>query len=148
MTNTSATQSVWNPWHELNTTFDDALQRLFGIVPEFTPMNDYPPVNVWKDESKVVISAKLPGARLEDIDITIRHETLNLKCKLDAMTVPEGAVMKKQERLSGSFSRAFSLPFPVDEDAVEATYQNGILNITLPKAKSEQPRKIAIKSEN
>ena len=139
-----ARQSVWTPWHELNNTLNGGLEALLGLLPEFRPQYDYPPVNVWKGENLIKMSIKLPGVKLEDIDISLKHDTLTIKCALPAETMPEGYVARRQERINGSWQRSFSLPFAVDADAIEANYKDGILAITLPKAKTEMPRKISV----
>ena len=139
-----ARQSVWTPWHELNNTLNGGLEALFGLIPEFRPQFDYPPVNVWKGENLIKMSVKLPGVKLEDIDISLKHDTLTIKCALPAETMPEGYVARRQERVNGSWQRSFSLPFAVDAEAIEANYKDGILSITLPKAKAEMPRKISV----
>lgn len=142
--NNSARQSVWNPWHELNNTFEDTLSALFGMVPEFTPQHDYPPINIWSGENEIKMSVKLPGVKPEDIEINIKHDTLNLKCSRMAESIPEGTIMRRSERINGNWQRNFSLPFAVDQDAVTAGYKNGILTITLPKAQAEKARKISV----
>ena len=145
--NNTARQSIWNPWHELNNSFEDTIASLLGLVPEFTPMHEYPPVNVWKNENLVKLSIKLPGVKLEDIEINIKHDTLNIKCSRKAADIPAGTTLRRQERVNGSWQRTFALPFSIDNDAVEASYKDGILNITLPKAKAEMPRKITINAQ-
>ncbi len=143
--NNTARQSIWTPWHELNNSFEDTIASLLGLAPEFfTPQHDYPPVNVWKNDNLVKLSIKLPGVKLEDIDIHIKHDPLTIKCERKADEVPEGTTLRRQERINGTWQRTFALPFSIDNDAVEANYKDGILNITLPKTKAEMPRKIAI----
>ena len=140
----TARQSIWTPWHELNNSFEDTIASLLGLVPEFIPQNDYPPVNVWKNDSMVKLSIKMPGVKLEDIDINIKHDTLTIKCERKAAEIPAGTTLRRQERINGTWQRTFALPFSIDNDAVEAGYKDGILSIKLPKAKAEMPRKIAI----
>ncbi len=139
-----ARQSVWTPWHEINNTLNGTLESLLGLIPEFRPPFDYPPVNVWKGENLIKMSVKLPGVKLEDIDISLKHDTLTIKCALPAEAMPEGYVARRQERVNGSWQRSFSIPCAVDSDAIEANYKDGILSITLPKAKAEMPRKISV----
>ncbi len=141
--NHNFTKSVWNPWHELNNVAD-GLNQLFGLFPDYTPQYDYPPVNVWKGANEIRPSVKIPGIKAEDIEVNINHDTLTIKGERKAEALPEGTKAIRSERIAGSFKRSFSLPYPVENDAVEASYKDGILNIRLPKAKAMQPRKIAI----
>lgn len=145
MLNNKARQSVWNPWHELN-SFGNTLNRMLGVFPEFTPKNDYPPVNVWRGENEIRLTVKLPGVKAGDIEVNINRDTLTIKGQRKSENIPEGCSMIRQERVEGSFARSFALPFAVESAEVEATHKDGILMIRLPKAKIEQPRKIAIKS--
>lgn len=145
MSHKNSRVSIWNPWRELN-AFTDPLSRFFDIISDFTPRAEYPNVNIWKGDNAVKMSIRLPGVKPEDIDININRDTITIKGTRKSEDVQEGTNVIRQERISGSFTRSFSLPFAVDNDAVDARYKDGILTITLPKAKSEQPRKIAVKA--
>jgi len=134
---------VWNPWNELNDV-ENTLARAFGLTNEFRPQNDYPPVNVWSGENEIRLSILLPGVKSEELDINIKHDTLSVKCQRAVEALPEGSHALRQERINGRWVRNFALPFHVEGYDVEATYKDGILTIRLPKAKAEQPRKIAI----
>lgn len=138
-------QTVWTPWHELNNVLSNPFNRIFsGLLPEFMPDNEYPPVNVWKNENEIMLSIKLPGIKMEDIEVNINRDTLTIKCARNSEDIPEGTVTVRQERINGSFARSFALPFAIEQNDVEAKYKDGILTIKLPKAKTEQPRRIAI----
>ncbi len=139
----TARPSLWNPWHELH-NFSDEIARLFGNGAEYTTRGDFPPVNVWLNEREARFTMKLPGVRLDELEITANQDTLTIKGNRAAETLPEGASYLRQERGSGSFVRTFALPFPVESDQIEAGYKDGILVIRLPKAKSVQPRKISV----
>ena len=60
--------------------------------------------------------------------------------------LPEEANYLRRELRSGDFSRTFQLPFNVDANKVEATFENGILHLSVPRAEADKPRKIAVKS--
>ena len=132
--------TLWNPWHELM-DFDRVFSRLFGAS---TGRHDFPPANVWTSDDKLVFTFELPGVKADDLEISAKADTLTVKGSRKPDVLPEGAQYVRQERGSGSFTRSFALPFKIDQDAVEASYINGVLTITLPKAREVQPRKIAI----
>ena len=132
--------TLWNPWHELM-DFDRVFSPLFGAS---AARHDFPPANVWTSDDKLVFTFELPGVKADDLEISAKADTLTVKGSRKPDVLPEGAQYVRQERGSGSFTRSFALPFKIDQDAVEASYINGVLTITLPKAREVQPRKIAI----
>jgi len=132
-------------WDEL-----DRLQRdvnrsnKSSAVDRMAPM--YPAMNIWSNEEGAIVTAELPGYKTDDLDIAIANETLTLSGSRQPENVDEAAHFHRQERGYGKFSRTIQLPFPIHADKVEASYEKGILKIFLPRAESDKPRKIAVKS--
>jgi HSP20 family protein len=114
--------------------------------PGWSTAPSYPAMNVWTDQDGLVVSAELPGVDPEIIDISVQNDTLTLQGSRAADEVPEGGTYHRRERGSGSFKRSLQLPFQVESDKVSASYHNGVLQITLPRAKADKPKKIAIKA--
>jgi HSP20 family protein len=140
MTRTLLRRPGWwlDPWKELGDIeglFDSAL---------YGEGRRYPAVNVWTNEDEAVVSAELPGIESKDIDISVKGRTLTVKGAGKAEKEEEKAAYLKRERWTGEFSRRLELPFDVEAGKVKAAYKNGVLTITLPKAESEKPRKIAL----
>jgi len=106
----------------------------------------YPKVNIWVNDSSQIVSAEMPGANADDIDIKVEGDTLTISGELKSTDLPEGARQLRKERSSGKFSRTFQLPYSVDSEKVEARYKNGVLVIVLPLSEKDKPRKIAIKN--
>jgi HSP20 family protein len=106
----------------------------------------YPALNAWVNDEGLMVTAEVPGVNPEDIEITILDDTLTLSGSRNTDELPDGAEFKRRERGSGEFSRSIELPFRVDGDAVEAHFNNGVLQITLPRVPEEKPRKITVKS--
>jgi len=102
----------------------------------------YPAMNVWMNDEGVVVTAELPGCSPDNIDITVVGDTLTVKGKRTEEELPEGAVYHRRERSCGSFSRGFTLPFEVEASGVDATFEQGVLRITLPRAEADKPRRI------
>jgi len=128
------------------TRFQKEMNRFFsGLGQEYD--QHYPPVNVWIGEDDVLVEAELPGMNPDEIEITTRGDILYIKGSRDPETLGEGCRYHRQERGFGRFSRGLQLPFNVNSDKVEANYEKGMLQITLPQAEEDKPRKIAIKSE-
>jgi HSP20 family protein len=105
----------------------------------------YPAVNVWGNEEGQFVSAEMPGVRVEDIDISVHGDMLTISGERSLEETPENAQFHRNERGFGKFSRTIQLPMAVEANKVEASFHNGVLNITLPRLEAEKPRKITIK---
>jgi HSP20 family protein len=106
----------------------------------------YPALNIWSSEEGLVVNAEVPGIDVEDIEISVVGETLTLNGARKSEDLEEGARYHRQERGYGKFNRSVELPFPVDIDKVEATFKNGVLQISLPRSEADKPKKIVVKS--
>jgi HSP20 family protein len=106
----------------------------------------YPAVNIWSNDDGLFVVAEMPGVRVEDLDINVNNDMLTISGKRSADEIPEGTRFHRNERRFGEFSRTIQLPFAVIADKVEASFNDGVLSITLPKAEAEKPRQISIKS--
>ena len=139
------TPSLWNQVQE----FQNEMNRLFS---RWTP-DDWrqslspgmPAVNVWEDVEHVFVEAELPGMEAKDLEIHVTGgNQLTLKGERK-VALPDKAVFHRQERGSGEFVRALTLPFAVNADHVEAKFENGVLLIKLAKKEEAKARKIAVK---
>jgi len=137
---------VWNQLNDLqgevNRLFDqwgDRGRNLLGLV-------HLPALNVWEDDDALFLEAELPGMELSDVEIYVTgHTQLTLKGERKPPVVDKG-VQHRQERSFGSFVRAITLPTAVDEDHIEARFENGVLKLRMPKHEAAKPRKIEIKA--
>ncbi|OPY12610.1 MAG: Spore protein SP21 [Syntrophus sp. PtaB.Bin001] len=126
--------------------FQKEMNRFFsGLNQEYD--QHYPPVNVWIGEDDVLVKAEIPGINTDQIEITTKGDVLYITGTREPEKLEEGCRYHRQERGFGRFSRGLQLPFQVDQDKVEANYEKGILQIYLPRAEEDKPRKISIKSE-
>jgi HSP20 family protein len=126
--------------------FQKEMNRFFsGLTQEYD--QHYPPVNVWLGDDDVLVKAELPGMDPEKIEITTKGDILYIAGSREPEKPAEGCRYHRQERSYGRFSRALQLPFRVAQDKIEANYDKGILQIYLPQAEEDKPRKIAIKAE-
>lgn len=104
----------------------------------------YPRLDVYTSEEEAVVRAEIPGVSAEDIELSVEEDVLTLRGSRKADDLPEGAAWRRQERGVGDFTRRVRLPFRVEAGAVDATYSNGVLQITLPRTELDKPQKIAI----
>jgi len=127
--------------HEFNRVHDE-VNRLFG----YRFANGGLPVNLWADDHNLYVEADLPAMDPAKLDVSVTEgNKLTISGERFAPTV-EGAVWVRQERPVGRFSREVVLPVLVDPDKVEATYEHGVLKLTLPKHEAAKPRKITVKA--
>jgi len=126
--------------------FQKDMNRFFsGLTQEYG--RHYPPVNVWIGEDDVLIKSEIPGMDPDKIEITTKGDIRYIKGSREPEILGKGCRYHRQERGFGRFSRALQLPFSVDQEKIEASYEKGILQIYLPQAEKDKPRKIVIKSE-
>lgn len=105
------------------------------------------PIDLWETPDAYHLRADLPGLTADDIDINVTGDTLQLAGELKPSTDPTGDGWLRQERRIGKFQRALSLPVQIDAAKVEATFQNGVLDLVLPKAESVKPRAVKINAK-
>ena len=103
-----------------------------------------PAIEVFEKEDKFVVKAELPGMKEEDIDVSVIGDTLTLKGERKAETEVKEEDYYCCERSYGSFFRSIALPSTVDAKKIEASYENGILEVSLPKAAEVRPTKVSV----
>ncbi|MBS3750402.1 MAG: Hsp20/alpha crystallin family protein [Anaerolineales bacterium] len=137
---------------EMNQLFDDFFQRPFEMSPfrgESSLAGDFiPQMDVTETEKEIKISVELPGMDAEDIDISMTGNRLSLKGEKREEKEEKGERFYRSERSYGSFQRSIPLPEEVQEEEIEATYINGVLNVNLPKSPGARKgtKKIEIQS--
>jgi len=137
---------VWSPFdrlHSLRDLFDSAF-ALAAHTPGWTgTMN--PPLDVSEDENQIVVELELAGMNKEDFDLSLDNDALTISGERKQSGEKQEGESFRSERFFGQFRRTITLPAPVKADAVSASYQDGILRVTLPKAEEAKPRKIEVK---
>lgn len=103
-----------------------------------------PAVNVWADENSIYVESELPGLDAGDVELLVTGRQLTLRGERKPPVVEKG-VWHRQERPYGKFQRTLELPVDVDAAAVEASFQNGVLRVKLPKHAEIRPRRVEIK---
>jgi HSP20 family protein len=101
------------------------------------------PLDVYTTPEEIVIAASLPGLTAEEVDITLDGDRLTIRGELRPPL--ENVDYLFQERAYGPFSRTLTLNVPVNTDEAEATFENGVLRLTLPKAEETKPKTIEVK---
>lgn len=103
-----------------------------------------PPINVWTNEEGAFLQAELPGYSADDIDISVLGDSVTISGERKPTPVAEGASFHRRERNVGRFSRTLQLPFRIESDKVHAKLAHGVLELMLPRAQADKPRKIPL----
>lgn len=107
-----------------------------------------PPLDVHETADELVVTASLPGMKAEDVEITMTGQTLTLRGEFKADEHVKQEQYLYRERRFGSFSRTLQLPVRVQGDQAKASFANGILTLTIPKAEEVKPRQIRINASS
>lgn len=131
----------------LNSMLDDAFsawpfqsQENGALTSSWVPATD-----VFEDKDTVKIVAEVPGVRPEDVKISLENNLLTIRGEKRQQAEENTERVHRYERTYGSFERAYSLPTTVDPDKIAASYTNGLLTVTIPKAERARPREIPVK---
>jgi HSP20 family protein len=142
------------PENEL-ATMQGRVNRLFNEMlgpwpygPEGGAINSawLPPVDVFEDKEGIKLTAELPGVKAEDVKISLENQTLTLRGEKKQIAEETVEKVHRYERSYGSFERTFTLPSTVDSEKIQATFEDGILTVTLPKVEKAKPREIPVVS--
>ncbi|MFN2484742.1 MAG: Hsp20/alpha crystallin family protein [Candidatus Limnocylindria bacterium] len=129
-----------------------AMDRLFEdsiVNPRNWPGSETqvsPALDVHETADAVVVTVSLPGIKPEDVDVTMQGQTLTIRGEFKGDESVERDQYLYQERRYGTFARQIQLPLRVQADKAEASFENGLLKLTIPKAEEVKPRQIQIKT--
>jgi HSP20 family protein len=140
----------WEPFREMislrqamDRLFEDSFVRFPHLsgdgVREF-------PIDVYQTKKDLVVKAALPGVKPEEVDITITDDAVTIKGEHAEEQETKEDDYLYRERYYGAFSRSVAIPVKVKGDKAEATFEEGVLTLTLPKAEEIKPRQIKIKA--
>jgi HSP20 family protein len=103
-----------------------------------------PPVDLYDTDDAFVLKAELPGLSKDDVHLEVYDRTLTLRGERKHEAEVKEENYHRVERAYGTFQRSFVLPAMVDQDKVQATYKDGVLELHLPKSAAAKPRRISI----
>ena len=144
-----------SPGNFENSLFDEFrrmqrdIDQIFGSSPwpsaiRASARGAYPPVNVGSTTDRVDVYLFAPGVDAGSLDISIQQNLLIVAGERKLIT-EEGASYYRRERFDGEFRRVVTLPEDVDPDQVDASYRNGVLQVTIKRRESARPRQIEVK---
>jgi HSP20 family protein len=130
-------------------SFRDAVDRLFDDT-TFRPLawggsEARLPLDITSSEDAITVEAALPGIHPEDVEITVHQDTLTIGVKEQAERETQEGERVYRELRRSSGSRTLTLPSGLDMDKAEANFENGMLQLTIPRAEAAKPRQIPVK---
>jgi len=128
---------------------EDFYKEVDSLVQNFLEPNDRankftPYANLAETESSYELSLDLPGVKPEEVNVEMNDGQLTVSGERRFEQEESGKTFHRIERSYGHFRRVVSIPAPVDESQIKATYQNGVLTVTLPKSDKVKPTKISV----
>lgn len=127
---------------ELNRLFD--LSTRAGLRPNDSLQSWMPPLDLRETPDAFIATLELPGMKREQIEVSVHEGVLSVSGERLPSEPSEGCSVYRSERPFGRFQRSVSLPKPVQAEATKATYRDGILTVTLPKAEEAKPKQIEV----
>ena len=141
----------WDPFAEM-ASLRSAFDRMFEDARPFRALTgdgngtSYFPVDVFETGEEVVVKASLPGVKPEDIDISVHGDVLTIKGESKEETEEKAQNWYRHERRYGAAIRQLTLPSEVSADKAQATFEDGVLRLALPKSETAKPKTIKVQA--
>jgi len=140
----------WRPFGELSSLrreMEKLWDRSLGETPFARTFTEswLPSVDILETKDNFVVKAELPGLEAKDVNVSISGDILTVKGEKKAEEEEKDEHYHRIERYSGSFQRVFQLPSGVKADKIEATFDKGVLKVTLPKVEEAKKKEIEVK---
>ena len=130
----------------LNNALDLFELPVYVSEPLFAERDIVAPMEVFDSDGNTVVRLELPGMTMEDIDISVSDGLLTIKGEKKAEKEVKEEGYYCSERVYGNFRRALSVPKDVDDSKIHATYDNGVLEVLLPKVEEKKGRKVKVQA--
>ena len=138
-------------WHDDVWSEMERLRRemngLFSNFERTSGASTFPLVNVYDQKENIMVTAELPGMTKEKANITFSDSVLTIAGDIEPLAEVRKMTVIRQERALGRFEKTIRMPVKVDQNKINASFSNGILTVTLPKAEEAKPKTIAIEAK-
>ncbi len=124
----------------------DEIAREFSRRTSFDGNTLVPHTDIYEEKDELVVKTELPGINEKDLEVTLENNILTIKAEKKE-EVAEDATHHTRERYYGKYVRSMSLPLHVNGDKVSATFENGTLELRLPKAEELKAKRIEVKAQ-
>lgn len=141
----------WNPFDDLGALAPwmgrpDLRQRMDEIFGEQSRSGMVvPAIDVTEADGQYLISAEIPGVKKDDLTIEVQEHSLTIRGEKKSEREETKDKARRLERSYGAFSRSFALPADADENKIEASFEDGVLKVTVAKRPEAKPQQVAIK---
>jgi len=145
-----ASLTRWNPWSELfslHDHMDQLFNEAFGSPAVAVRGGDAPatlPIDIRQTDEAYLIEASVPGFAPEDVEVTVDQNVLTIKGERKQETEDRKEGWIRRERRQSSVFRQVGLPAEVREGEITASFQHGVLTVTVPRAQKPQPKRIPV----
>jgi HSP20 family protein len=126
--------------------FDRGFSRPWRLMTWENSENAFP-VELSGTEEEVIVKASLPSVKSEDLQISVTGDTLIIKGETQSDQEEKQQDFYRRERRFGAFQRSFTLPSKVDADQAQASFDNGVVTLQLPKVPEVRPKTIQVKAK-
>jgi HSP20 family protein len=137
-----------DPFHNLSSLQEQVNRMLdasFSGRSDSSTMTTWAPaVDIYETENELVLKADLPDINERDLDVRVENNMLTIRGERKFEQKVKEDNYLRIERTYGSFSRSFSLPNTVNNEAIKAEYKNGVLTVELPKRAESKPKQVKI----
>lgn len=150
-------QMRWNPFREIEELFDRYSRAMGGSVAQLPSQSGsretlarpdwIPAVDIIEKKDSYQLKVELPEVKRDDVRVSVDNGVLTIagERRLEQEDSDEAGHHRRLERYYGSFARSFTLPEEADEGQIDASYQDGMLTLTIPKSEKPAPRSIEVK---
>lgn len=150
-----ATLTRWEPFREMMTlrnnmdrVFDDAFHSMTSQPQGNGQGNFTLALDVSENEQEFLVKASVPGIQPDELNITLNNHVLTISGEFKREAEHENVRYHLRERRYGTFTRSITLSSAVNEEAIDANFEHGVLTIHLPKAEQAKPKRIAVHSNS
>jgi HSP20 family protein len=138
----------WSPFFEPFDSMEKMMDEMNVLVPRMSQQgNIVPPVDIYETDKNVVVETPMPGIDPSKIEISIENGVLSIKANSERKTEVDEKNYYRKEVRQGSMFRQVALPARVEEKSAEASFENGILKIALPKKEEQKMIKVEVKKK-
>jgi len=129
---------------EMNRVFDSVFGRHFRPVGRLRSGYVYPPTNIRETDDAYTVACEVPGLEMADLEVYVTGDQLTVSGTRTNTIPEEGVTLHRHERDTGQFSRAVTLPGPLDSARTEATLAEGVLTVRIPKIEEAKPKRVEV----
>ena len=132
----------WEPFQELRRMREEMDRMFEGMMPSPTwaaPMMA-PAVDVYEKDGNIIVKADVPGLKKDDLEVTATEDSISLKGEFKKEEKVEEQGFYRQERRFGRFFRTIPMPTAINPDQVKASFKEGVIEVTAPKAEAEKAK--------